>query len=488
MDPDLEMRSLDLQDEQYNLLEIQATNQTQSPINHNKGPRASGIKAILMPELFSGSKNLPSSLKSTAYLDGLRGVAAFIVYVAHSEAWNHDVDQIQAGYGYRGSYLLITLPFFRVFFTGGHAAVAVFFVISGYVLSRRPLSLIHKKSDDVYPALASAVFRRPIRLYFPFISVTLLFLTSWHLFGIELEWPRPQPTFLLELANWWSEFSQFVYPFKTPSDTWFSYDFPLWTIPIEFQGSMLVFIALLAFSRVTIRARAVFIVSMAAYFHLIGGWQMFCFLVGVILAEIDLLHAASQIVWPSQKVFQIIRANSRIVFICVFLIGMYLAGQPSLKTSDVAAESPGWRTLVWLIPTVYMENQWWRFWHSLAAPLLVLSISHISFLRGLLETRFPQYLGRISFALYLIHIPVAITLGDKVFRMTGYVRPLTRSSGWDGWVTIPNVGPIGLETSFLVPQLIILPVTLYLSEVATKLFDAPSIALGRLLYEKVIDW
>ena len=384
-----------------------------------------------------------------------------IVYIAHSEAWNHDVKQIQYGFGYEGHYAFITVPFIRIFFTGGHAAVSIFFVISGYVLSVRPLALMAKRS---------AVFRRAIRLSIPFISVTVSFFILWHLLGIELEWPKAQANIMLELINWWNEFTAFAYPFRTPTDAWFSYDFPLWTIPIEFQGSMLTFITLLALSRVRKSARLWIVEIMALYILHCGGWQMFCFLHGLILADLD-YHP------------------SRTISYLTLFAGLYLASQPTGEKNIILSKgTPGWGLLSSLIPPVYAKVDYWRFWIAISAPLIVGSITHIAPIRTLLSSRVLQYFGKISFALYLVHIPVANTIGDTVFRVCGYVRPLTASSKWDNLFPIPMTGPLGLELQFLVAQMMIFPVTLYISELATKVFDEPSIELGRRAYRSIIEW
>lgn len=441
---------------------------------------------LLRPRIFSSSPKSP--LRSTAYLDGLRGVAAFIVYVAHSEAWNHDVEVIQLGFGYQGNYSLITLPFLRVFFTGGHAAVAVFFVISGYVLSRRPLKLIHQQSEEVYPVLSSSVFRRAIRLYFPFVTTTIVVFTLWHVLRIETEWPKPQASYLQEVFHWATEFSQFAYPFRQPSDTWFSYDFPLWTIPIEFQGSMLVFVTLLMTARISIRSRMTLNTLTAFYFLYVGGWQMFCFLMGVVLCELEILNEAGHFRLPDNSFCRLLKRHDAACLIATFSVGLYLASQPSMKDLQIASGTPGWTRLITMIPKVYIAAQWWRFWLAISAPLLVFSVGKIPWLRRLLEGPVPQYLGKVSFALYLVHIPVATTIGDRIFRITGFIRPLTPPSAWDSWISLPQIGPSGLESDFVLPQIFLLPITLYIAEIATKTIDEPSISLGSWAYSSVIEW
>lgn len=124
----------------------------------------------------------------------------------------------------------------------------------------------------------------------------------------------------------------------------------------------------------------------------------------------------------------------------------------------IAAQTPcGWSTLVSLVPSVYIRPRadcflrhsiWHRFWLGLAAPLLVLSISQLSALRAILETRFLQYLGRISFALYLVHMPIAMMVGDVVYRLTGFVWTGPPESKWDGWCRSADGDPWGWRRIF----------------------------------------
>src|SRR5450432_2074326 len=144
---------------------------------------------LLRPSFLTKAGWPRKQLGRTAYLDGLRGFAAFIVYWHHHQLWAHDAigagPILENAFGYNGHYYFACLPAVRTFFTGGHFAVSVFFVISGYVLSAKPLMLIHagehiKLADN----LASALFRRWLRLFIPVICTTFLYMTSWHAFGL----------------------------------------------------------------------------------------------------------------------------------------------------------------------------------------------------------------------------------------------------------------------------------------------------------------
>ena len=104
-------------------------------------------------------------------LDGLRGIACLFVFNYHFFwPWT---PHIMLGYGaippmafapYRA---WTSLPIICLLHRG-RAMVAIFFAISGYVICRHILRLIHEKRlEAAYQHLASAVFRRAFRLYIP---------------------------------------------------------------------------------------------------------------------------------------------------------------------------------------------------------------------------------------------------------------------------------------------------------------------------------
>lgn len=77
--------------------------------------------------------------------------------------------------------------------------MSTFFVISGYVLSTKPMSLIHVGDQaKLADSLGSALFRRRLRLFIPLICTTFLYMMSWHLFGgFWIDGPKPKPTYLM---------------------------------------------------------------------------------------------------------------------------------------------------------------------------------------------------------------------------------------------------------------------------------------------------
>jgi peptidoglycan/LPS O-acetylase OafA/YrhL len=140
-----------------------------------------------------------------------------------------------------------------------------------------------------------------------------------------------------------------------------------------------------------------------------------------------------------------------------------------------------------LKPQAVFNPKWfYLFW---AAFLAVASIPRLPWLKRFFETRFCQYLARISFALYLVHGLVLWTLGDRLYAAVGLERP-RHEDGIPHWVNkfpLSKNGPMGLEFAFWLPQLVILPVTLYLAEVVTKLVDEPSVKFTNWLYRQALS-
>lgn len=116
----------------------------------------------------------------TSWLDGLRGAAALAVVAFH---WNCFVMGSSADIGYKTdkdhpsrSNSLLLLPGLRLL-QGGIISVCIFFVISGYALSVRPVQLMAQPKENAATSMrmyASTIFRRFFRLYLPLWASTVL--------------------------------------------------------------------------------------------------------------------------------------------------------------------------------------------------------------------------------------------------------------------------------------------------------------------------
>ncbi|KAI1002944.1 hypothetical protein K3495_g5258 [Podosphaera aphanis] len=450
--------------------------------------RLHSLWTLIQPSLLSPASARESQpLRPTAYLDGLRGFAALIVYWGHHQLWARDV--IGAGiifenaWGYENRKYFVCLPGIRLFFSGGHLAVTVFFVISGYVLSAKPLNLIQSGNHlKLQENLSSALFRRWLRLYIPVISTTFIYMTSWHLLGIWTATPEHKSTFGEELWNYYVEFKNFSFVFRGGGNDWLTYNFHAWSIPVEFRGSIIIYTALAAFSRCTRNARLWLTLGLIYYFmYITDGAHYAMFMTGMLLCDLDQLAANGNL----PKFFDIFTPYKKTIFYILFVVGIYLGGVPSSQQDvKVLRASPGWRILSHLKPQAVFDFKWfYLYWASL---FLISSIPRIAICKRFFEWRFCQYLGRISFSFYLVHGPVLWILGDRLYVAVGWAREVHGGAipNWINLFPLTKSGPLGFELSFLAPHLIILPVTLWLAEICTRHIDEPSVQFSQWIYQR----
>ena len=210
---------------------------------------------------------------------------------------------------------------------------------------------------------------------------------------------------------------------------------------------------------------------------------MSLFVSGVLLCELDLLARDSNL----PRFLSRMEPYKTAIFYSLLMLSAYLSGVPShtldVKTLEL---SPGWYYLSFLKPQAVFDYKWfYLFW---AAIFLVSSVPRIWWLKSFFETRFNQYLGRISFALYLIHGPILWTIGDRLYLAVGWYREVhtTHLPMWINIFPLSQRGPLGLELSFLAPHLIILPITLWSAELITKLVDEQSVRFAQWVYRRTL--
>ena len=450
---------------------------------------------IITPSILTRTSRQPPTSKS--YLDGLRGFAALLVYIQHHQVIarlgfpENSTDIFSNAYGYNNQHYFACLPFIRIFFSGGHFAAATFYVISGYVLSVKPLQLIYRKEVGALgDLLASSLFRRWMRLWLPVILTTVGYATTLHIFGIWTTFPKRADTYRRELLIWYYFFKNFSFLLNQRSgeSDLFPYNTHLWSIPVEFRGSIVIFTSLLALSRCTKGRRLWYAVVLICYFlyYIVDDGSPFyaMFVSGFLICQLDLLSTEGALPSLVTRIGE--NVHKRFSFWGLFLLSLYLGGVPTFSPDlEVLKVSPGWHSLLFLSPTS-TDYKWYYLFF--ASSLLVLSVPRLPLVRWFFEGRFCQYLGQISFALYLVHGPVLWTLGDRLYLAVGWIRE-EHVEGMKDWMNLwpmSKKGPLGLEPAFLIPHLMLLPFTLWLAEVVTRLCDAPSVRFPRWLYEKSI--
>ncbi|KAF7539833.1 hypothetical protein G7054_g1868 [Neopestalotiopsis clavispora] len=382
------------------------------------------------------SKHSPTKpTAATAYLDGLRGIVALLVFIRHfTLPWQLDLDY---GYGYEGYNGFLRLPFLRLLFSG--PLTPVFFIVSGYVLSAKSLKLSRQKAwEPLVLALAGSAFRRALRLFLaPMVSTfSVMVLAYFGLFSFPYgDMPGRQPTHPIALGAFWAQLKHWgIFVTNELTNPW-RWDIPrldygphLWTIPVSFKGSLSVFLSCLVLIRTKGITRLVLMVLgiLSTLWH--GRWDMAPFLAGMLLCELDLRNGERL---DHSKIVD--RTRSRLYYTlktvfswACFIFGLYLGSFPRKNNAGNACVA-GFQWCCHITPN-------YRYWHCIGAFFAMLGIANLRILQWPLKTFPVLYLGKISFSFYIIHEPFlhlfAFYTVPFFRRWTGHTTELQRQAGF----------------------------------------------------------
>lgn len=366
------------------------------------------------------------------------------------------------------------LPIFRSIWGAGSSAVSVFFVISGYAVTVRSLSLLRRKQyDDLYKGLCSSLVRRGFRLYLPliFLSIPMLIMIR------TLDMARDGYVYESEVMDSWhnqfihllnatdDHINPFMYPDTNPSHNRFAYIPPSWTIPMEYQGSIAVYLLIMIVSRIEFFwTRSVILGGMAFYSLHRGAWWTSGFVVGMLLADYQLgqqITTSKSTIGKDRNIFRVVHT---VFYVLVFCMGFYLAGIPPdhvLFDWDPKPK-PGYEIFYKLYPPYYLFRigepvRWYWYW---SGTFTVVSISQLPLLRAVLDTRFCQWLGKLSFSLYLVHSAIIAALGTP---LQGMIATVTENKG----------------IQCMVEFAVLAPIIFILSGVVERYIDQPSVRLAK---------
>lgn len=282
----------------------------------------------------------------TVWLDGLRGFAAFFVFVYHFQHLFHT--KYLLGYASnegKDDHWLIQLPIIRLIFTGG-PMVSVFWVLSGVSLSLKPIQLARGQAwDKFFDTMFSSVFRRMLRLYLPCLVVQLCVLLATllglydHAFALAKDWPfagtnekqhKKQETWMLQIQDWAQDMWHGANPFapKRPA-----YDAHLWTIALEFRNSIVLFATLVGFAKLKPKIRLSLTLALYAYLVVIEQGDVALFIAGMACAEFLMIRDEKAKLLPSAEKSepeeQSIRTKA--IWTTIYIIGLHLLSIPAGK-------------------------------------------------------------------------------------------------------------------------------------------------------------
>jgi len=172
------------------------------------------------------------------------------------------------------------------------------------------------------------------------------------------------------------------------------YNNVLWTIPLEYRSSLLLFMVQIAVVQFEHRYAMAIIVGLMAYSIIAGQMDMLLFLGGFAIAMVQPWFASLEQKLARTTGWSILYNTA---LWCGFAIGLWLGSYPGVY----AQTSPGFRFIsTWIPPTWTWRTYWWT---SFSALLNVFCISQLAVLRSLLSKPLCLYVGRISFSIYVIH-------------------------------------------------------------------------------------
>jgi peptidoglycan/LPS O-acetylase OafA/YrhL len=413
------------------------------------------------------------SRMETAYLDGIRGIGAVLVFIQH-----FTTPFLPAIVGDKSrelhSWSMFQYPILRLFYSGGSFSVALFFVLSGFALSRKPMVLKKNFGTElglIEKEIGSAIFRRGIRLFLPAISVVIIMMMG-ACFGayedmvpglpadrFDLRAPKHLPSpidQILDASNF--VLSQLLYPSQwlhhVPVTAGGMYGFHLWTISVEFWASQLLFLGLIALIRCKRSTRAATMSLLVFYALWCFRWEIALFLMGAIICDFD--H--SKILQPLKPTVYTRAILGPMSWIC-FLLGLWVGSMPDFN----GEVTPGFRFLWSTMP-------WEPFWHSLGAVLVIWSITRSRAIQSVFGLQVVQYFGKISFSVYLVHVPILSSFGWwSVQSLLAATNPHSQMAH---------------QALIWMSGILYLAFVIWIADIFWRFIDRPSIQLARCLQRR----
>ncbi len=376
-----------------------------------------------------------------AYLDGIRGVAAFLVFFHHfllafysaffnSDATNSHLNNLEIRYGQ--SVLSV--------FSNGHFMVCIFFVLSGFVLSRKYFQ------NNNFEIIVSGAHRRFLRLYIPVATVMILGYIllkaglyynvaagkiTHSVWWLSQLWVFPDPP-LLKLWQCLKVQTMFF------NDS--TFDTSLWTMAIELTGSFFVF-AFLALTH-NIKNKFVILIIVLVYCKITEQAILSDFVFGIGLNYIE------------PRAFKVNKFFTLLIVLFLFASGLILGSYPS-----------NWEikgTLYEHLPEWIFQYRGW--FHVIGAFFVVLAFVISPVLQRLFSLKPFRFLGYISFAFYLLH---PLVIGSFSCYMFLHI--------YERW---------GYNHSTVAVFVATIPVCILVSWLMTRFIDDPGIRFSKYVYER----
>lgn len=334
-------------------------------------------------------------------LEGLRGIAAFTVMLSHVMFIFFPYVMRNLYPGIQKEFVqkfwfenFLSHPVFNILYSG-HFAVCVFFVLSGCVL----ISGFHQSGDP--NIIHGRAMRRYARLVIPIFCATMISVLLLR-FGFVCN----QEVFKLTQSEWvlmaYSGASTslksaaFSGLFGTLLQGDSAYDGPFWTMRPELIGSFLLFASYSIFGNKRKWAVCVSFALVALLsFQITFAVLYLAFLAGSFLTADFVL-----------------KNTNPIASLVAIAIGLYL-GSFDYSSSHAVLNEINLPSFGFLHVDFNADRK--TFFNVIGAFLLVYGVMNLKVVSSLLSAPIFVYLGRLSFPIYLLHMPILCTLTSRLF-------------------------------------------------------------------------
>ncbi|ASN68112.1 hypothetical protein 8F11_77 [uncultured Caudovirales phage] len=377
-------------------------------------------------------------MKKLYYLEGVRGIAAFMVLLSHFiQVFYPALLSSEQSLVHNAIESKVPQTPLNLFYNGNFA-VCIFFVLSGYVLSYR---FIKKKDKTI---LVESATKRYFRLVLP-VAVSVVF--AYIILRLDLFYYGYMPGFTnATMPDFYAMEPSIFHALKeafygTFFENEFSYNAVLWTMYYELLGSFIVFsfLALLG----NLRNRYIFYIILLVMF-----WNTYfiAFVLGMLLC--DAFNSLDE------KIINMFK--SKISIILFSTTGIYLGSFPYVNYKDTIYE---------IIVVPELNVNYFMMSHIIGAFFILLVLLSSEILQKIFSLKVFRFLGDISFSLYLTHFIIINSLSSYIF------------------IKLIKEG-LSYNISFLITFITSLLVIFILSYLLYKYVDSKSVIFSKKIYHK----
>ncbi|KAI9933297.1 hypothetical protein ASPWEDRAFT_114544 [Aspergillus wentii DTO 134E9] len=393
--------------------------------------------------------------KSVKWIDGLRGIASFLVVLTHlARAWDYDLFSTRDTED--AAPRILQWPILRIPWQG-RIGVTIFAFLTGYVCALKPIKQ-SRAGDKIgsFTSIAKSAFRRPPRLILP---ATIAMIVSWTMaqFGAfivanrsDCWWCRYASPDLEE--SLWQEFERLLKNFLSTWTTgYMAYDDHQWALLPLLEASMLVYILLFATSFIKFRWRLAIYLGMFLYFHQNAAKDTETFqmqaIYGMFLSDLSFDFSFREFInyhsW-----------GRKLVALFLAISGLFIASYPGEHPEWITWSDYMFHLAQYLFPP---DVNLGKRYTALGVDLVILAIYISPSTKEFLSNRLLLWLGKQSFAVYLIHGTLLRTvLCWMLYGITG--QPWEETKDADGnlvdpqWIPLraPSIVAISIPTWIMI--------------------------------------